>query len=54
MIDENTLKIDRKATEANRKKLKAERKRDEIFIDQQTKPFARRAFRVVRMDEQIE
>jgi len=54
VIDKTTLKIDRKATEANRKKLKAEWKRDNIFIDQKTKPFARREFRIVRMDEEIE
>ena len=53
VIDEPTLKIDREATEANRKKLKAEWKRDNIFIDQKTKPFARREFRIVRIDEEL-
>ena len=52
VIDEKNLKIDREATEANRKKLKAKWKRDTIFIDQKTKPYARRQFRIVRMDEQ--
>ncbi len=54
VMDKNTLEIDRKATEANRKRLKNEWKRGEIFIDQKTKPFARRAFRIVRMNEEIE
>ncbi len=54
VVDEVTLKIDREATEANRKRLKVEWKRENIFIDQKTKPFARRAFRIVRMDEEIE
>jgi len=53
VIDEKTLQIDREATEANRKKLKAEWKRDEIFIDQWSEPFAKKQFRIVRMDEQI-
>lgn len=53
IVDEKTGIIDRKATEVNRKKLKREWKRDEIFIDQKTRPFARKAFRIVRMDEQI-
>jgi len=51
---ENTLQIDWEATEAHRNKLKARWKREEIFIDQKTKPFARRAFRIVRMNEEIE
>ena len=54
MIEEKTLQIDRKATEANRKKLKAKWRRDKIFIDQKTKPFARKAMRIIRMDEEIE
>ena len=54
VIDESILKIDREATQVIRKKLKAERKRDNIFIDQRTKPFARREFRLVRMDEEAE
>jgi len=53
VIDENTLNINREATEANRKKLMAEWKRENIFIDQKTKPFARREFRIVHMDEEI-
>jgi hypothetical protein len=48
------LKIDRAATEASRKKLKAQWKRDQIFIDQKPKPFAKREFRIVRMDEKVE
>jgi len=53
VVDETTLKIDREATEANRKKLKTEWKRDNIFIDQKTKPFARKEFRIIYMDEEI-
>lgn len=53
IVDEKTGIIDRQATGANREKLKKEWKRDEIFIDQKTRPFARKAFRIVRMDEQI-
>ncbi|MDP2917625.1 MAG: hydantoinase B/oxoprolinase family protein [Dehalococcoidia bacterium] len=54
VIDMKTLKIDRAATEASRKKLKAQWKRDQIFIDQKPKPFAKREFRIVRMDEKVE
>lgn len=54
VIDEKTLLIDRKATEENRKKLRSEWKREKIFIDQKTKPFAGRDFRVVHMNEQVE
>lgn len=46
-------KIDRAATEANRKKLKPRWKRDEIFIDQWTKPFARKQFRLIHMNEEV-
>jgi N-methylhydantoinase B len=53
VVDELTGLIDRAATEANRNELRTEWKRDEIFIDQMTEPFARKAFRMVRMDEQI-
>lgn len=52
VIDKNTGKLDRNATEEKRNKLRAQWKRDEIFIDQKTKPFAKRAFRMVRMDEE--
>jgi len=53
VIDERTLKINREATETNRKRLKAQWKRNEIFIDQKTKPFARREFRIVKIDEEL-
>ena len=43
----------RKDVWAKRKKLKTEWKRENIFIDQKTKPFARREFRIIRMDEEI-
>jgi len=52
VVDRTTRKIDLKATEVKRKKLKTEWKRGEIFIDQQTQPFAKRPFRIVRMDEE--
>jgi hypothetical protein len=51
LLDEATGSIDRRATEDNRARLKAEWKRDQIFIDQMTEPFARRPFRIVGMDE---
>lgn len=54
VVDEKTLQIDRKATGKNRKKLKAEWKREKIFIDQKTRPFAGRAFRVINMDEEVD
>ncbi|MBN2061704.1 MAG: hydantoinase B/oxoprolinase family protein [Deltaproteobacteria bacterium] len=53
VIDEITLQIDRKATEENRKRLKKKFNRDKIFIDQKTRPFARREFRIVNMDEEV-
>jgi N-methylhydantoinase B/oxoprolinase/acetone carboxylase alpha subunit len=53
LIDEATASIDRGATEDNRARLKAEWKRDQIFIDQMTEPFARRPFRIVGIDEEI-
>lgn len=53
VVDRTTLRIDREATDAKRKKLKDEWKRDEIFIDQQTKPFTKRPFRIIRMDEEV-
>jgi len=43
--------IDRKATGENRKKLQKKWKMDEIFIDQQTRPFARKSFRIVRIKD---
>ena len=51
VLDETTGAMDRPATEANRARLKGEWKRDRIFIDQKTEPFARKAFRVVGIDE---
>lgn len=53
VVDRKTLRIDREATAAKRKRLKDEWKRDEIFIDQQTEPFAKRPFRIIRMDEDL-
>ena len=53
MFDETTGAIDRLATEANRARLKGEWKRDRIFIDQRTEPFARDAFRIIGIDDQI-
>jgi len=53
VLNDTTGAIDLEATEANRAKLKGEWKRDRIFIDQMTEPFARRAFRIVGIDEQI-
>ena len=52
-VDDATGIIDRAATEANRAKLKGEWRRDLIFIDQMTKPFARQGFRIVGIDEEI-
>ena len=54
VVDEATGAIDRPATESNRAKLKGEWRRDRIFIDQKTEPFAREPFRVVGTDEQIQ
>ncbi len=53
VVDEATGSVDRPATEANRAALKAEWRRDQIFIDQKTRPFAGKAFRIVGIDEQI-
>jgi len=53
VVDEKTGKIDRKSTEENRKKLKVEWKREEIFVDQWTRPFVRKQFRLIRMDEEL-
>jgi N-methylhydantoinase B/oxoprolinase/acetone carboxylase alpha subunit len=54
VVDPSTGQIDRAATEDKRKKLKAEWKRDEVFIDQKTEPFAKRPFRIISMDEDFE
>ena len=53
VIDKSTGKIDRDATEKNRQRLRVKWKREEIFIDQKTKPFAKRQFRTIKMDEKI-
>ena len=53
ILDESGKVIDRQATEVKRAVLKDEWMRDRIFIDQKTRPFARKAFRTVGMDEQI-
>jgi len=52
VIDEVTLVIDEEATKANRCKLKADKKRENIFIDQMTQPFAGRAFRILYMNKE--
>jgi hypothetical protein len=51
IVDQQTHKIDCDATDIKRKKLKTEWKRDEIFIDQKSKPFASRGFRIIKMEE---
>ena len=53
VLDHETGIIDRKATEDKREKLRPLWKREEIFVDQMTKPYAKRAMRIVRMDEEI-
>ena len=37
-----------------REELKAKWKRKDIFIDQKTRPFSRKEFRLIRMNEEIE
>jgi hypothetical protein len=54
VLDESGTVVDRQATEAKRAALKGEWERDNIFIDQQTRPFARKPFRTIAMDEQIQ
>jgi len=53
VFHKGTRTIDFKATADNRRNLKEEWKRHEIFIDQKTKPFARREFRIIHKDESI-
>jgi N-methylhydantoinase B len=53
IVDRRSKQIDRKSTEANRKILKAKWKRNEVFIDQWTKPYAGEQFRVVGMKEKV-
>ena len=53
IIDKKTGRIDYKATKINRGKLKTQWKREEIFIDQKTKPFSKKQFRIVKIDELI-
>ena len=53
VLDESGKLIDRLSTEQRRAILKEEWMRDRLFIDQKTRPFARKAFRTVAMDEQI-
>ena len=53
VVDEATGSVDRPATEANRATLKRGMETGKIFIDQKTKPFAGKAFRIVGIDEQI-
>lgn len=50
VVDRDTHQIDHLATKTRREKLKAEWRRNEIFIDQYTLPFARKPFRIVKMD----
>jgi N-methylhydantoinase B len=53
VLDDSGKIVDVQATEERRAGLKREWKRDRIFIDQKTRPFARRPFRTVGIDEQI-
>jgi N-methylhydantoinase B/oxoprolinase/acetone carboxylase alpha subunit len=48
-----TGQIDRPATEKKRARLKAEWKREEIYIDQATLPYARTPFRIVKMTDEL-
>jgi len=53
VVDHGSGVIDRKASEQKRAELRPIWKREEIFVDQWTKPFAKRQMRIVKMDEQI-
>jgi hypothetical protein len=53
VLDVSGTMIDKRATEERRLKLKQEWRRERIFIDQKTQPFARRPFRIVEIDEEI-
>jgi len=53
IIENKTKQISRKATAKNREELKAKWKRKDIFIDQKTRPFSRKEFRLIRMNEEI-
>jgi N-methylhydantoinase B len=53
VIDDVSGVLDTQATETNRKRLKREWRRDRIFVDQETWPFAAKPFRTVRTDEQM-
>jgi len=53
VVDKRTLKIDRQMTEIKRKKLKTEWKREDIFIDQMTQPFARKPFRIIKINDKF-
>jgi len=53
VLDASDAVIDRQATAAKRAALKGEWDRGQIFIDQKTRPYARRPFRTIAMDEQI-
>lgn len=48
-----TGQIDRLATEKKRTRLKAEWRREDIYIDQATLPYARIPFRVVKMTDEL-
>ena len=53
VVDATTRQIDRPATEEKRAKLKVEWKREEIYVDQASLPYARTPFRVVKMTDQL-
>jgi len=53
VVDQRTGIIDREATGEKREKLRPIWKREEIFVDQMTQPYAKLPLRILRMDEQI-
>ena len=53
VINKNTHRIDKKASEEKRSVLKKNWKREDIFIDQYTQPFARKPFRIVKMTDKF-
>lgn len=53
VMENDTGRIDHDATEQHRAGLKRKLKRGEIFIDQQTEPFAGKPLRIIKMDEQL-
>lgn len=51
VVDHATGQIDRPASDEKRRQLKGEWKREEIFVDQATLPYARTPFRIVKMSD---